>query len=207
MDCLTPAMTECCYNVCWCCHSTAHGFTDPGNPYLHFQWGCLHPPWRDLANNTKVEFHRRSGDVPPGGDLDIPKLRASSAHSGRSCIPLIGCKHWRYIDRPASPKECWTNSGKSTLTDTTRPARGIATVQRAKVSVTELSKDSDHVWLKDKIIDVNYLLLERHSSYEEVTREIHSNLLISSCRCARQTAHAEIVEFLQSDVEMEGPLQ
>ena len=83
----------------------------------------------------------------------------------------------------------------------------LRAVRQAKVLVTELSKDSDHVWLKDKIVNVNRLLLERLSSHEEVTREIHSNLLISSRRCARQTAHAEIVEFLQSDVEMEGPLQ
>ena len=83
----------------------------------------------------------------------------------------------------------------------------LQAVWQAKVLVTELSKDSDHVWLKDKIVDVNCLLLERHSSDEEMTREICSNLLISSCHCARQTAHAEIVEFLQSDVEMEGPSQ
>ena len=151
MDCLTPPMTEHCYNACWCCHSTAHGFTDPRNPYLHFQWGCLHPPWRDLASNTKVEFRQRSGDVPwhnrlwsmvatswtpsqrpPGSNLDILKLRANSAHSGRSCISLIGGKHWCYIDQPASPKECWTTSGKSTLTNTTRPARGIASSSASK---------------------------------------------------------------------------
>ena len=83
----------------------------------------------------------------------------------------------------------------------------LRVVRRAKVLITELSKDSDHVWLKDKIVDVNRLLLERHSSHEEVTQEIRSNLLISSRCCARQTAHAEIVEFLQSDVEMEGPSQ
>ena len=83
----------------------------------------------------------------------------------------------------------------------------LQVVRRAKVLVTKLSKDSDHVWLKDKMVDVNSLLLERHSSHEEVTREIHSNLLISSHHCVRQTAHAEIVEFLQSDVEMEGPSQ
>ena len=69
---------------------------------------------------------------PPGGDLDILKLRASSAHSGRLCIPLIGCKHWHYIDQPTSPKECWTTSGKSTFTDTTRPARGIASGSASK---------------------------------------------------------------------------
>ena len=78
----------------------------------------------------------------------------------------------------------------------------LQVVRRAKVLVTKLSKDSDHVWLKDKIVNVNHLLLERHSSHEEVTWEICSNLLISSRRCARQTAHAEIVEFLQSDVHI-----
>ena len=76
----------------------------------------------------------------------------------------------------------------------------LRVVRRAKVLVTKLSKDSDHVWLKDKIVNVNRLLLKRHSSHEEVIQEIHSNLLISLCRYARQTAHADIVEFLQSDV-------
>ena len=79
--------------------------------------------------------------------------------------------------------------------------------QHNKTCKRHLSKDSDHVWLKDKIVDVNHLLLKRHSSHEEVTQEIHSNLLISSCCCVSQIAHAEIVEFLQSDVEMEGPSQ
>jgi hypothetical protein len=73
------------------------------------------------------------------------------------------------------------------------------------VLVTKLSKDSDHVWLKDKILDVNCCLVARYSSNEEVIREIQSNLLMSSLCSARQTAHAEIIEFLQSDVEMEGP--
>jgi hypothetical protein len=81
----------------------------------------------------------------------------------------------------------------------------LQAVWQAKVLVTKLSKDSDHVWLKDKIVDVNCHLVTRYSSHEEVIREIQSNLLMSSLRSARQIAHAEIIEFLQLDAEMEGP--
>lgn len=79
----------------------------------------------------------------------------------------------------------------------------LRAVQRAKALVIELSDNSDYNSVKERLLDVSNLLIERHSANPIAIQEIRGNLRSAAKLDASTALRSELQEFLELDLQME----
>jgi hypothetical protein len=137
--------------------------------------------------------------------MDILRIGEGRPHSGK-CTPIecaFDIFDQSYLINHHLERDVILPAAKSLLPTQEDLQEALRAVQRAKSLVVELTNNSDHDSIKEALVHVHRLLIERHLGHPDAIQEIRGNLHSTAKLDASTAWRSELREFVHSTVQME----